>query len=33
MFGVEDDPVVMGETALYVLGYEVGPEHHRVVRA
>ena len=33
MLGVEDDPVVMGETALRVLGYQVDPVHHRLVRA
>ena len=33
VFGVEDDPVVMGKTALGVLGYQVDPVHHRLVRA
>ena len=33
MFGMEDDPVVMGKTALGVLGYQVDSVHHRLVRA
>ena len=33
VLGVEDDPVVMGETALGVLGYQVDPVHDRLVRA
>ena len=33
VFGAEDDPVVMGETALGVLGYQVDSVHHRLVRA
>ena len=33
VFGVEEDPVVIGKTALGVLGYEVDSVHHRLVRA
>ena len=33
VFGVEDDPVVMSETALGGLGYQFYPVHHRLVRA
>ena len=32
VFGMEGDPVVMGVTALEVLGYQVDPVHHRLVR-
>lgn len=33
VFGMDGDPVVMGVTALEVLGYQVDPENDRLVRA
>ena len=33
VFGIDGDPVVMGTTALEVLGYQVDPIHNRLVRA
>ena len=33
VFGMEGDLVLLGVTALGVLGYQVDPVHHRLVRA
>ena len=33
VFGMEDEPVVMGVTALEVLGYEIDPVQHGLRRA